>query len=78
MGQDVTNPVFGDSDRMRFKPACYAKETSLKFACSKSRYDTFQKAKKKKHLALIRLHMLVYAFVVRKSPKMNFLTLRPI
>ena len=36
------------------------------------------KKQKKKTLRWYRLHMLVYAFVVRKSPKMNFLALRPI
>ena len=43
--------VFGVSDKVRFKPACSATETSYienrNFARSKSRHDTFQNVNNK-------------------------------
>ena len=34
MGRNATKPVFGVSDKVRFKPACSAEETSKKIEIS--------------------------------------------
>ena len=47
------------------------------FACSKFRYDTFQKANNKDADQTARMRRLVCAFVVRKAPKTGFLATRP-
>ena len=47
------------------------------FACSKFRYDTFQKANNKGADQSAGMRRLVCAFVVRKPPKTGFLASRP-
>ena len=76
MGIHVIKPVFGVSDKARLKPVSSATETSWKIencACSKSLYDTFQKANNKCADQSVRMRRLVCAFVVRKPPKTGFL-----
>ena len=48
------------------------------FACSKSRYDRFQKGNAKGADQPVWMHMLFCSFVVRKPPKTGFLAPRPI
>ena len=61
IGFDMTKSVFGVAD----------------FACSKLRYDTFQKANNKGADQPAPMHKLIYTFVVRKH-QTCFLTLGPI
>ena len=80
MGLVARKPVFGVSNKASFKPAHSATETSLKVetASTKSRSDTFQKANNKGADQTARMRRLVCACVVRKPPKIGFLTTRPI
>ena len=64
MGLDATKPVFGD----------YMKTENLNFACSKSRYDTFQTSNNR---GADKTARVICAFVVRKPPNTGFLASRP-
>ena len=48
------------------------------FACSKSRYDTFQKANNEGADQSAQMRRLVFAFIVRQPQKTSFLASRPI
>ena len=81
MGRDVRKPVFGDSNKVRLKPACSATETSWKVEISLMASldcDTFQKAKNKGADQTARVRRLVCAYVFRNPPKTGFLASRPI
>ena len=55
IGSDVTKPVFRISDKVRFKPACSATETSQKVEISLVASLDVILSKKRKIKALIRL-----------------------
>ena len=55
MGRDARKPVFGISDKVRFKPACSATETSQKVETSLVTSLDVILSKKRKTKALIRL-----------------------
>ena len=80
MSRGVRKPVLGVSDKVRFKPACSARDwlENWNFARSKSRYDTFQKENNKGADQSARMRRLVCTFAVHESPKTGFLTSRPI
>ena len=81
MGLDATKRVFWVSEKVTLKTSLLGYRGQLEnwnSACSKSRYDTFQKANYKDADQSARMHRLVYAFVIHKPPKTGFLTSRPI
>ena len=75
MGLDAIKPVFGVSDKAKFKPVFYLENWN--FAFSKLRYDTYRKANNKGADLSARMRRQVCAFVIRKPPKTGFLTSGP-
>ena len=63
---DTTIPVLGGSDKVRLKQSPQLPGPGRNFACSKSRYDTFQYVNNKGADQTVRLRRLVSAFVVGK------------
>ena len=62
MRLDATKPVFRVFEEARLKPADYLEIRN--FACSKPRYDTFQKANNKGADQTARMRRLVCAYVI--------------
>ena len=80
MGRDVKKPVSGVSNRVIFKLACSATETSLKIEISLiSSLDMilYNKPITKGLIRLCIMRRLVCAFVVHKPQKTGFLAARP-
>ena len=78
MGLVARKPIFRIPDKVRLKPVYTATETSSKNEISLVRSLDMVLSKQIITKALIRLHMLVWAFVVRKPPKTGFHATRPI
>ena len=66
MGRDPRKPVFGVFKRVRFKPACLSAEASYNIEISIVASLAMILSNKRTTTALIRLRMLVGAFVVHK------------
>ena len=75
MGCDARKPVFSVFDKVIFKPACSAAETS--YARSKSRYCIFQYANNKGADQTAWMRRLVCGFVVCNSGRPVFSCLGP-
>ena len=79
MGLIATKPVFGVSDKVRFKPACSATETSyiIEILLVESFDMVLSKEANSKGADLTaQMHRLVFACVVRKPQKTGFLASR--
>ena len=79
MGLVARKPVFGVSDKVRFKPACSATETSQKVEISLvASLDLALSKTRANNKGADQTARMVCACVVRKPPKTGFLASRPI
>ena len=76
LGLVVTKPVFGVSEKVRFKSVSSVENRN--FTCSKLRYCTLQNPNNKGADQTAQMRRLVCTCVVRKPSKTGFLASRPI